>query len=62
MAFPYRPEGIEEAGRYFDQVVARIQAEEFEVKQAPEGAICKECDLRGLCRTSGIVAGMEVII
>ncbi|MBL0058526.1 MAG: ATP-dependent helicase [Elusimicrobia bacterium] len=55
MAFPYRPERIDEAGRYFDQVVARIQAEEFRVTQPPEAAICKECDLRGLCRSDGII-------
>lgn len=56
MAFPYRPERIDEAGRYFDEVVARIQAGEFQVKQPPETAICKECDLRGLCRSDGIIA------
>jgi DNA helicase II / ATP-dependent DNA helicase PcrA len=55
MAFPYRPERIDEAGRYFDEVVARIQAEEFQVKQPPETAICKECDLRGLCQSDGII-------
>ena len=56
MAFPYRPERIEEAGRYFDQVVARIQAEEFRVTHPPEAAICKECDLRGLCHAEGIIS------
>jgi DNA helicase-2/ATP-dependent DNA helicase PcrA len=56
MAFPYRPERIEEAGRYFDLVVARIQAEEFLVTQPPEASICKECDLRSLCRAEGIVS------
>lgn len=56
MAFPYRPERIDEAGRYFDQVVARIQAEEFRVTQPPEAAICKECDLRGLCHAEGIIS------
>jgi DNA helicase-2/ATP-dependent DNA helicase PcrA len=55
MAFPYRPERIHEAGRYFDQVVSRIQADEFQVSQPPETAICKECDLRGLCRSDGII-------
>ena len=55
MSFPYRPERIDEAGRYFDQVVARIQAEEYRVTQPPEAAICKECDLRGLCRSDGII-------
>jgi DNA helicase-2/ATP-dependent DNA helicase PcrA len=55
MAFPYHPERIDEAGRYFDQVVARIQAEEFHVTQPPETAVCKECDLRGVCRSDGII-------
>jgi DNA helicase-2/ATP-dependent DNA helicase PcrA len=56
MAFPYRPERIDEAGRYFDQVVARIQAEEFRVTQPPEAAICKECDLKMLCHAEGIIS------
>ena len=56
MAFPYRPERIEEAGRYFDEVVARIQAEEFRVKEPPELAICKECDMRLLCHAEGIIS------
>ena len=56
MAFPYRPERIDEAGRYFDQVVARIQAEEFRVMRPPEATICKECDLRLLCHAEGIIS------
>ena len=55
MVFPYRPERIEEAGRYFDQVVARIEAEEFQVIAPPEAAICKECDLRTLCQSDGLL-------
>ncbi len=53
MVFPYRPERIEEAGRYFDEVVKRIQAEEFKVTQPPEAGICKECDIRHLCIEDG---------
>jgi DNA helicase-2/ATP-dependent DNA helicase PcrA len=56
MVFPYRPERIDEAGRYFDQVVARIQAEEFRVEKTPEAAICKECDLRLLCHAEGLIS------
>ena len=55
MAFPYRPERINEAGCYFDDVVKHIQAEEFRVTQPPEPAICKECDLRNLCQNDGII-------
>jgi len=53
VVFPYRPERIEEAGRYFDEVVKRIQAEEFDVTQPPEAGICKECDLRHVCVADG---------
>lgn len=53
--FPYHPERIEEAGRYFDHVVARIQNEDFQVAHPPEPGICKECDLRRLCVNDGII-------
>ena len=53
LVFPYRPERIEEAGRYFDEVVKRIQAEEFDVTKPPEAGICKECDLRHVCVADG---------
>ena len=55
MEFPYRPERVDEAGRHFDEVVAQIQAERLRVTQPPEAAICKECDLRRLCRSEGII-------
>jgi DNA helicase-2/ATP-dependent DNA helicase PcrA len=55
MVLPYRPERIDEAGRYFDQVVRRIQAEEFRVTHPPEASICKECDLRSLCMAEGLL-------
>jgi len=59
MVLPYEPRKVEEAGRYFDQVVARIQAKEFKVKAPPEPGICKECDLRLLCHAEGIIPRPE---
>jgi len=56
MVFPYHPDQIDEAGRYFDNVVQHIQAKEFQVKQPPESTICKECDLQRLCNTEGIIS------
>ncbi|MGO8670539.1 MAG: ATP-dependent helicase [Capsulimonadaceae bacterium] len=50
MAFHYRPEQIDIAGQHFDDVVRRIQAAEFQVSSPPEATICRECDLRLLCR------------
>jgi DNA helicase II / ATP-dependent DNA helicase PcrA len=56
MVLPYEPQRVDEAGRYFDEIVGRIQAQEFEVTTPPEAAICKECDVRMLCRSEGIIA------
>jgi DNA helicase-2/ATP-dependent DNA helicase PcrA len=56
MALPYDPTKVEEAGRYFDSVVLRIQGREFAVKRPPERAICKECDLRHMCHAEGIIS------
>lgn len=56
MAFPYRPDRIDQAGHYFDKVVARIQNNEFIVTIPPERAICKECDIRLLCQADGTIS------
>ena len=55
MEIPYRREKVEGAGRRFDRVVSRIQSRDFIVVQTPESKVCKECDLRPLCTTEGIV-------
>ena len=56
MALPYDPARVDEAGRYFDHTVRRIQAREFAVTTPPEAAICKECDLHMLCHAEGIIS------
>ena len=55
MEFPYRPELVQDAGRYFDEVVARIQAKDFRVSKPPERKICKECDMRSYCMVDGAI-------
>ena len=55
MVLPYDPARVKEAGRHFDETVSRIQAREFAVTTPPEAAICKECDLRMLCHSEGII-------
>ena len=57
MVLPYDSKRVEEAGRYFDETVRRIQAHEFGVTTPPEAAICKECDLRMLCHAEGVIGG-----
>ena len=57
MVLPYRPERVNAAGRHFDAMVGRIQAGEFRVETPPEPRICRECDLRTLCRAEGVIGG-----
>ena len=49
---------MDEAGQRFDIAVARIQAGEFSVTAPPDATICRECDLRALCRAEGIIGGI----
>ena len=53
MTLPYRPESVDEAGRHFDRTVRRIQAARFRVEAPPERKVCRQCDLRRLCRADG---------
>ena len=55
MSLPCHSERVEEAGRRFDETVLR-----FEVTTPPVSAICKECDLRMLCGSEGIIRRSEV--
>ena len=53
MAFTYEPHIVEAAGIYFDEVVRGILARDFKILKIPDQKVCKECDLRVLCRNSG---------
>lgn len=56
MVLQYDPGQVEEAGRHFDETVRRIQHREFAVTTPPpEAAICKECDVRHLCSSEGLL-------
>jgi DNA helicase-2/ATP-dependent DNA helicase PcrA len=55
MVLPYDERRVEGAGSHFDEVVSCIQRHEFKVSSPPEGGICKECDIRPLCCSEGIV-------
>jgi DNA helicase-2/ATP-dependent DNA helicase PcrA len=55
MELPYSPELVEAAGGYFDQVVAKIQDKDFDVRRAPEAKICRECDFRRYCHNEGTI-------
>ncbi|WP_367362508.1 ATP-dependent DNA helicase [Mesotoga sp.] len=55
MSLPYDALKVEEAGTHFDSIVGRIQSKQFEIERPPESKICKECDLRILCFTQGII-------
>ena len=55
MVLPYDERQVEEAGRHFDEVVNCIQTHQFTVLSPPESGICKECDMRALCTSEGIL-------
>jgi DNA helicase-2/ATP-dependent DNA helicase PcrA len=55
MVLPYDERQVEEAGRHFDDVVNCIQTRQFAVLSPPESGICKECDIRPLCISEGIL-------
>ena len=55
MALPYDHKEVEVAGRHFDEVVNSIENKHFDVRKAPEANICKECDLKTLCHSEGII-------
>ncbi|MEO2035678.1 MAG: PD-(D/E)XK nuclease family protein, partial [Planctomycetaceae bacterium] len=55
MEFPYRPELFDDAGRHFDEVVAKIKDKNFTIIAPPESGICKECDLRPYCLAEGTI-------
>jgi DNA helicase-2/ATP-dependent DNA helicase PcrA len=59
MEFPYRPERVEEAGAYFDEVVAKILRKDFTIQTVPESKICKECDVRRYCHSEGTIRLQE---
>jgi len=44
-----------EAGAHFDQVVAKILAEDFSITRPPEPKVCQECDLRAYCEEEGVI-------
>jgi hypothetical protein len=56
MVFPYRPEQIDDAAVAFDNLVQRIQAKDYRITQPPVASICRECDLRLLCHSEGIMS------
>jgi DNA helicase-2/ATP-dependent DNA helicase PcrA len=59
VVLPYDPSRVEEAGRHFDDTVRLIQSRNFEVTTPPEPAICKECDLRMLCRSEELITDTD---
>lgn len=60
MSFEYVPGDVADAVAHFDDVVHRVQAQEFDVACPPGREICKECDFRALCVEDGTInAGSE---
>lgn len=55
MSFDYRPDDVADAVAHFDEVVSEVQAEHFDVGDAPPSTVCKECDFRSYCAAQGTI-------
>ncbi|MGC8483409.1 MAG: ATP-dependent DNA helicase [Thermodesulfobium sp.] len=56
MEMRYSEKDVEEAGRYFDEVVRKIKEENFKVSIPPDTEkVCRECDFRFYCSQNGII-------
>jgi DNA helicase II / ATP-dependent DNA helicase PcrA len=55
MEMRYAPEKVDGAGQRFEGVVAKIQARDFRMSNVPQQKVCKECDLRGVCISEGVL-------
>jgi DNA helicase-2/ATP-dependent DNA helicase PcrA len=60
MSFEYRPEDVAGAVEHFDEVVAAVQAQRFEVIVPPDPGICKACDFRAYCVLAGTIDAKAV--
>jgi len=55
MSFDYRPDDVDDAVAHFDEVVAAVRAQHFDVLVPPDRTICKECDFRTYCVSQGTI-------
>jgi DNA helicase-2/ATP-dependent DNA helicase PcrA len=55
MSFDYRPADVADAVAHFDEVIAEVQAQHFDVDVAPPSTVCKECDFRSYCAAQGTI-------
>lgn len=53
LLFPYDPNRVDEAGRYFDIVLKRMKVRNFAVSSLPESGICEGCDFGSHCAAEG---------
>jgi len=54
LLFPYDPNRVDEAGRYFDRVLKHMKTRNFAVSYSPESGICKESDVRSHWAAEGV--------
>jgi len=56
MSFNYDPADVADAVAHFDDVVAEVQAQRFDVVTPPDKGVCKECDFRSYCVSQGTIS------
>lgn len=54
--FSYKEEDIINIENYFDEIIQRIEQENFQIREKPdEIKVCKECDFRSYCSLNGTI-------
>ncbi len=57
MEIPYQEDDVQRTIRYLDNIVAKIQQQQFTIITPPDPGICKMCDVRHLCKKEKIIGG-----
>jgi len=57
MEIPCHEEDVQRTIHYLDNIVTKIQQQQFTIITPPEPEICKMCDVRHLCKKEKIIGG-----
>jgi DNA helicase II / ATP-dependent DNA helicase PcrA len=52
---PYHPDDIKQTKDDIHQMIIQMQQQQFTIKEPPDPAICKGCDIRYLCQKENII-------
>jgi len=57
MEIPCHEDDVQRTIHYLDNIVTKIQQQQFTIITPPDPEICKMCDVRHLCKKEKIIGG-----